>query len=679
MSPVIYFGTLGGILLAGIAAVAWRYQRLSNPCNRRNPMITKPTPHSHREGGFALFEVLLATGVGLLLWLGWMNYQTQRFEESNALNRLTAENGAMLSHISRAMLANLAGEAPNLAANQTQWISLPTLNIAGLTNPPVTTFGTLWESCVWKDANNRPYGAVWETQSTGYPLSRTALKNAGAESLKPSHVSAFKYELARAASTEHSKDFLHAGIIPAGSTTFNWVQEGTVPITIPCLDAAQLSNDTRVAALITPEDIQRISSPRWTSITDFHPHELALTLNTASGSAVPMGNDQALVSQTVQGWGLTLTQDLLDRMVGMADNPTGHHGIAVVLVGGGGTAGYSDRNASAGTNYVAPGGGGGSGYVRSLVIPKERLQANDFLAFLVGTGGTPDAAAPNWAAGSLVALFAGSRGGNSCVRQYRGNQVIFEDCATGGNNGGAGNIWFDSAGTVQRTAPTGGNGGSGGGVGFPVSAQCDASFSSNYSDKCAFEKKFGPGGANGGNGMSGKNGSEYAVGLAGTGQGDTFLPLVDGIRFEGPARDDRRLLRLYEGDVLASDPFWPMMHTLDGVTVDATMREYKTGWADTGGYGLCFTRTPGRTAGLAALDSGCLSADAAGISPPNPLSVGRGYGAGGMSCWRRTAGGGPHNHCPDLPNAWPLTDAKASLGDLANGAAGAGYAYWLEK
>jgi hypothetical protein len=331
-----------------------------------------------------------------------------------------------------------------------------------------------------------------------------------------------------------------------------------VPITIPCIDAAQLSNDARVAALITPEDLQA-TSRKDPFVASYRPHELAATLNTDSGSVVPMGTDQLSLQQTVQGWGLTITQSALDRMVGTADNPTGHHGIAVVLVGGGGTAGYSDRNALDGTNYVAPGGGGGSGYVRSLVIPKERLQANDFLAFTIGAGGTPDAAAPNWAAGSFVALFAGTRGGNSCVRQYRGNQVIFEDCAAGGNNGGAGNIWFDSTGALQRTAPTGGNGGSGGGVGFPVKAQCDASFSSVYSDKCAFEMKFGPGGANGANGMAGKNSAEYVVGLPGTGQGDTFLPVVDGIRFEGPARDDRRLLRLYEGDMLASDPFWPVM------------------------------------------------------------------------------------------------------------------------
>jgi hypothetical protein len=157
-------------------------------------MKTRSNSPLRRERGFAMFEVLLATGVGLLLWLGWMNYQSKRLEETNALNRLTSENGAMLSHISRAVLANLAGEAPNLAAQQTQWVNPADLNISGLTNPPVTTFGTLWQACVWKDANNRLYGAVWETQTGEHEINRTALYNAGAESKKASHVSAFKYE-----------------------------------------------------------------------------------------------------------------------------------------------------------------------------------------------------------------------------------------------------------------------------------------------------------------------------------------------------------------------------------------------------------------------------------------------------------------------------------------------------
>jgi hypothetical protein len=162
---------------------------------------------------------------------------------------------------------------------------------------------------------------------------------------------------------------------------------------------------------------------------------------------------------------------------------------------------------------------------------------------------------------------------------------------------------------------------------------------------------------------------------------NTSNPVVDGIQFEAHARDERRTVRVCSTTRNCLDDEPVAVATRDGFAISATLKSYPVGWWDTGGYGICFTRTAG-SRGQDPIDPGCLDPDRAplaAVNRPNPLTIGRGYGAGGRSCWNKHQAARFGDHCDNLLDQEPLTDAAAPLAELAHDAAGAVYLYWLEK
>jgi hypothetical protein len=650
--------------------------------------------HSRHSRGFGLVESLAVLAIAATALVWWIVFQTKASQKA-ALERLAAGTAQELQELGGALVSRLRDRAPLLAESAHEFVSIADLVQGHYLNAATddhSPFATQWQACLWKDAEGRPYAAVYESAGGGaYARDLGVFVEAGAD---PRSTNARNLELVfgRVADEALRRYQLKAGMIPAQQThAKRGVGDPSVPSpydeAVPCIAAI---NEPRLVLLIQPSDINwGVSSSARGEIREFFPKEMAATWDTGFDRFEPLrevvGRPFEVSGNGATG-SLTVDETLLEKLVGAGDNPDGHHGITVVLVGGGGAGGFSDRawDAQNQSTWVRPGGGGGSGYVKTVTIPKEILKVGDVIEVSIGKGGVPggNAGAPVNADG-----VGSTTGQPTCVRVLTnapgfgvdGGQK-FAYCAEGGQTGGAGQVYAAGT-TLAGTSGNGGHGGSGGGAGWTVKAVCQNVGGTAYFSQCGFEERPGTGGAGGLAGQPGKYKNEAPIGLPGQGQGAGFLPMVDGIQFEAPARDERRTVRVCSTTRNCLDDEPVDVATQDGFAIGAKLKVYPVGWWDTGGYGICFTRTPG-SRGQEPIDPGCLDPDRAplaAVNRPNPLAIGRGYGAGGRSCWNKHQAARFGNHCDDLPKLSPLTDAPAALAELAHGAAGAVYLYWLEK
>lgn len=656
--------------------------------------MAKPFSSRARQRGSLLIGIM--AGVALLTLVGLQYHRIQkRGQEAANLLSLKVETTNNLSQLTSAVKNRLGERSLFIAPGGVEVVDIGAdivgRNLVNSRFTQETPFGTLWQACLWKRADtHKPYAVVYETATTGHRINVGKLLNAGLDPRVPADFAFLKKDIASDLLTYKQT----GATIAPGSTTVV-AAGGLGEVVSPCIDPSGAgAGDTRLAALISPADTGQQDQTSY-SKPAFVKRELAVTLQDTAfiNVANPIeltnrGGGEPVVGPVLgtRNYGFQISDAFYERLVGQEDNSS-HDGISFVLVGGGGSAGNShsvyDRDGvgdpaldgiynakTAPHYYVAQGGGGGSGYVRTMTVPKKDLRKNNPAESIVvemqvglGTGGAASAVGDT----SL---------GSTCVRVWRvqpdgARALIASQCAAGGENGTAAKIYRrPSDNTFTRAPSRGGNGGSGGGPGFRVTATCPTW--TNYYNNCALDSRPGRGGENGTDGQAAIDQSDKPVGIAGSGQGNDFLPIIDGVRFEGPVHNISRDMRVDPDSNERGDP--ANVKTDDGLIVkNVHPFSFKRGWWDTGGYGICFTSTPGNSR----IDPACMSYSPTSDSP-NKRAEGRGYGAGGYACWNYAASYG--DHCPyyDYLTSWPLGDAL-DLRNSTRGAHGAVYAYWQEN